>query len=61
MKVRCPACGKFSEYDDNPYRPFCCRVCKGHDVINWAEGTYRIAGREVAEDGEYDGQLPDNC
>ncbi|HHO75553.1 MAG TPA: DNA gyrase inhibitor YacG [Deltaproteobacteria bacterium] len=48
--VRCPACKKMVTYDDNPFRPFCSRGCKGLDLINWADESYRIERNE--QDGE---------
>ncbi len=43
--VRCPQCGKSSEYRaDNPSRPFCSPRCKLIDLGAWAEERYAIAG-----------------
>ena len=55
MKVKCPVCGKETEYSPaNPYRPFCsevCRtadlcseVCRTADLGSWASDEYVIHG-----------------
>lgn len=57
--VRCPQCGKCSEYRaDNPSRPFCSPRCKLIDLGAWAEERYAIAGPTVLseEPGVDDGQ-----
>jgi len=48
--IKCPACGKMVAYDNNPFRPFCSRGCKGEDLIKWADESYRIHKHE--QDGE---------
>lgn len=46
--VRCPQCGKSSEYRiDNPSRPFCSPRCKLLDLGAWAEERYAISGLTV--------------
>ena len=51
-KVRCPQCGKVSEYRlENPARPFCSSRCKLIDLGAWAEERYAIAGPEVPLEG----------
>lgn len=54
--VRCPACGKETAYEGNPYRPFCSRGCKGIDLIHWATESYCIEGKpdEDRKDDESD-------
>ena len=48
--IKCPKCGTRCRYDlTNEYRPFCSVTCQNHDIINWAEGTYRVAGPTVEE------------
>ena len=56
--VRCPQCGKSSEYRaDNPSRPFCSPRCKLIDLGAWAEERYAIAGPTALseEPGDEDG------
>lgn len=41
--VRCPQCGKSSEYSPrNQYRPFCSERCRLVDLGEWAEGRYTV-------------------
>ena len=41
--VRCPQCGKSSEYSvRNTFRPFCSERCRLMDLGAWAEGTYKL-------------------
>ncbi|MEA2625343.1 MAG: uncharacterized protein QOD06_1388 [Candidatus Binatota bacterium] len=43
LRVRCPTCRRESEWQDNPYRPFCSERCRLLDLGNWAAERYRIA------------------
>lgn len=47
--IPCPACGKMTPYEQNPFRPFCSRVCKGIDFIRWSEESYRVSKDEQDE------------
>lgn len=45
MKVKCPVCGKETEYaPSNPYRPFCSEACRTIDLGAWASDEYVIEG-----------------
>ena len=45
--VKCPECGKSSEYSSvNKYRPFCSRRCRLIDLGEWIEGKYRLGAEE---------------
>ncbi|MGC9325573.1 MAG: DNA gyrase inhibitor YacG [Desulfomonilia bacterium] len=48
--VRCPACGKKTTLNDNPFRPFCSRGCKGLDLIRWTSESYTIEGETDREE-----------
>lgn len=48
--IACPVCGKAVVYENNPYRPFCSRGCKGVDFIRWSDESYRIAKGEHEDD-----------
>lgn len=50
--IRCPACGKMTAYENNPYRPFCSRGCKGLDLIRWSDESYRVAGERNREEDD---------
>jgi hypothetical protein len=42
--VRCPACGKSTEFSPrNPARPFCSQRCRDYDLGNWATERYNLA------------------
>lgn len=45
MKVKCPTCGRETEYaPENPWRPFCSERCKLIDLGAWANDEYLIEG-----------------
>jgi len=45
MKIKCPTCKQKTEWQDNPYRPFCSERCKLIDLGAWASDKYTIEGR----------------
>jgi uncharacterized protein len=52
MKVRCPGCKKFVEFENNPFRPFCSERCKLIDLGAWAMEKHAIPSDPVADDSE---------
>ena len=52
MKVKCPTCRQRTEWEDNPFRPFCSERCKLIDLGAWAKGEYIIEGTLDDESGE---------
>ncbi|REJ75375.1 MAG: DNA gyrase inhibitor YacG [Acidobacteria bacterium] len=40
--VKCPGCGKRTEYLDNEFRPFCSERCKLLDFGDWADGKFAL-------------------
>jgi endogenous inhibitor of DNA gyrase (YacG/DUF329 family) len=42
-RIKCPRCGTFTEWDDNPYRPFCSSRCRAVDLGAWVDEEYRVA------------------
>ncbi len=42
MKTKCPTCKQRTEWDDNPFRPFCSERCKLIDLGAWAKGEFII-------------------
>jgi uncharacterized protein len=42
MKIGCPRCGKETDTENNPFRPFCSEHCKLIDLGNWISGSYGI-------------------
>lgn len=47
--MKCPTCGKPTEWQDNPFRPFCCERCKLVDLSRWVNEEYRVPGANVPE------------
>jgi uncharacterized protein len=48
--VKCPECGKATEYSpENEYRPFCSKRCKLIDLGEWIEGRYKINSEENSQ------------
>ena len=43
-QVKCPHCGKETEYNGNEFRPFCSERCKLLDFGDWADGKFGIPG-----------------
>ncbi|MBV6496107.1 MAG: DNA gyrase inhibitor YacG [Acidobacteria bacterium ACB1] len=43
-KVKCPQCGKETEFTGNEFRPFCSERCKLLDLGSWADGDYAVPG-----------------
>ena len=41
-RVKCPQCGKETEYGGNEFRPFCSERCKLLDFGAWADEKYNI-------------------
>jgi uncharacterized protein len=48
--IPCPECGKMAPYENNPFRPFCSRGCKGVDFIRWTDESYRIAKKDEQDE-----------
>ena len=44
MNTKCPTCKQITEWDDNPFRPFCSERCKLIDLGGWAKGEFIIEG-----------------
>jgi len=42
--MKCPTCGKPTEWKDNPARPFCSERCKLIDFGRWANEEFRVPG-----------------
>jgi endogenous inhibitor of DNA gyrase (YacG/DUF329 family) len=42
--MKCPTCGKVTEWIDNPDRPFCSERCKLIDFGRWADEEFRVPG-----------------
>lgn len=46
--VKCPQCGKETEYTGNEFRPFCSERCKLLDFGDWANGKFAIPSDTAA-------------
>mgnify|MGYP003580307619 CR=1 FL=1 len=51
--VKCPICGKETEYEGNEFRPFCSERCKLLDFGAWADEEYNLP-TETSELSEED-------
>ncbi|HUR99086.1 MAG TPA: DNA gyrase inhibitor YacG [Pyrinomonadaceae bacterium] len=40
--VKCPTCGKETQYESNEFRPFCSERCKLLDFGAWADEQYSV-------------------
>jgi uncharacterized protein len=50
MVIKCSQCGRETEYEGNPFRPFCSERCKLLDLGVWLSGAYRIPIKSQHED-----------
>jgi len=50
--VKCPGCGRETEYEGNEFRPFCSERCKLLDFGAWADEQYALSieGEEPSEE-----------
>jgi endogenous inhibitor of DNA gyrase (YacG/DUF329 family) len=48
--MKCPTCGKSTEWKDNEFRPFCSERCQLIDLGHWVDGDYRVPGESLPED-----------
>jgi uncharacterized protein len=50
--VKCPRCGKKTEYNGNEFRPFCSERCKLIDFGVWADEGYALPAEtsEITEE-----------
>jgi uncharacterized protein len=51
-KVKCPTCGRETEYSGNEFRPFCSERCKLIDFGAWADEEYALPTQETALSAE---------
>ena len=50
--VKCPKCGRETEYHGNEFRPFCSERCKMLDLGAWIDGEYTlpVEGTEMTDE-----------
>lgn len=48
LEVKCPTCGKSSQYEGNEFRPFCSERCKLLDFGAWANEEYSLPVEETS-------------
>ena len=46
--VKCPRCGRETEYEGNEFRPFCSERCKLIDFGAWADEQYSLPAESGA-------------
>ena len=46
--VKCPRCGKETEFRGNVYRPFCSERCKLLDFGAWVDEEYNLPSESTA-------------
>lgn len=46
--VKCPNCGKETEFTGNEYRPFCSERCKLIDFGAWANEEFALPAEDTA-------------
>jgi endogenous inhibitor of DNA gyrase (YacG/DUF329 family) len=51
MKIKCPTCKQKTEWQNNPYRPFCSERCKLIDLGAWVSEEYKIEAKLEDESG----------
>jgi endogenous inhibitor of DNA gyrase (YacG/DUF329 family) len=50
--IKCPKCGKETQYEGNEFRPFCSERCSLLDFGAWADEKYALPAeaQEVSEE-----------
>ena len=48
--MKCPTCGKSTEWKENPFRPFCSERCQLRDLGRWVDGDYSVPGDPLPDD-----------
>ncbi len=43
----CPRCGQPSQWENNPFRPFCSERCKMIDLGAWANEEYKLPTQDA--------------
>ena len=46
--VKCPTCGKGTQFEGNEFRPFCSERCKLLDFGAWADEAYSLPAESGA-------------
>jgi endogenous inhibitor of DNA gyrase (YacG/DUF329 family) len=46
-QVKCPNCGKETEWSGNEFRPFCSERCKLIDFGEWADEKFALPAENV--------------
>jgi uncharacterized protein len=46
LLVKCPTCGRQTQYEGNEFRPFCSERCKLIDFGAWASEEYSLPVEE---------------
>jgi len=59
--MKCPNCGKPTEWQDNPHRPFCSERCKLIDFGRWANEEYRVPAEPATINHEEGGGMQDEA
>jgi endogenous inhibitor of DNA gyrase (YacG/DUF329 family) len=49
MVRRCPLCRRETEWENNPWRPFCSERCQLIDLGKWADEEYRVPLTETPD------------
>jgi endogenous inhibitor of DNA gyrase (YacG/DUF329 family) len=50
LRVKCPTCGRETEWAESEYRPFCSDRCRLIDLGAWFTENRGIAGENAAPD-----------
>ena len=45
----CPRCGESTQWEHNPFRPFCSERCKLIDLGAWANDEYRLPTQDAPQ------------
>ncbi len=48
LLVKCPTCGRQTEYEGNEHRPFCSERCKLIDFGAWANEEFSLPVEETS-------------
>jgi len=50
--IKCPGCGRETQFEGNEFRPFCSERCKLLDFGAWADENYSLPAEDSAPSEE---------
>jgi len=58
--MKCPTCGKPTNWQENPFRPFCSERCKLVDFGRWVNEEYSVPDERPSEQKDVPAYSPES-